>query len=460
MSEPTGAGLPVEPSGKQLIKLILLLAYPVAFSRILQALAAIIDIAMVGGLGAAATAAVGTSRQLIFIAEMLMVSVITGAMAVTAQYIGQGLTGKAAAVLQQSFVVLAAISILLGIMGYFASPALLSLVGAEGEVWALGLDYMQLFFVGLWAMALSHLIISVMQASGDTLTPFFIFTAVNILHIVGNHIFINGLDPIPALGVRGAALGQIGSRVIGLLIGLTIIYSGWYRIDMRRQPALVIDWLLIRRIMGIGLPVTMQGLLKNGASILFLRVIATTPSATLGLAAFAIGSRLAQFALLVANAFATVALILVGQSLGAGHNRAAERRGWMTLQLSLVVMVVIGIIFFVFARPLVAFFSSDPAVIQTGVWFVRILALSQPFIALGQVLAGALQGAGDTRPPLYYTLISQWLIGLPLAYVLTFSLGLGLTGVWVAVAISPVAQGILTVNKFRSGSWKTRLVEA
>ena len=435
-------------------RMVARLAYPVALSRLFQALVGIIDIAMVGGLGAAATAAVGTGRQLVFISEMMMISVISGAMAITAQVGGQGSGYAVTTVLRHAFLVLLVFSLVLGALGYLATPWLLHLVGAQGEVFTAGVEYMHIFFAGLWAMALSHIIVNIMQASGDTLTPLFIVAAINILHIAGNYVFINGLGIIPAMGVRGAALGQVASRFVGLLLGLAIVYSGAYRINMRTETSLKLEWSLLRRIFRIGLPITMQGLSRNGAAVVLLRVISGTPAATVGLAAFAIGSRLSQFAFFGANAFSTVALILVGQSLGAGQSKEAETRGWVTLRFSLVLMSIIGLFFFFFAEPLVTFFSDDPAVIASGTLFVRLLAIAQPFIAMTQALSGALQGAGDTRPPLYYTLIAQWFFSIPLAYLLSFTFDFGVIGVWIAVTISPILQGVLTTNKYRSGSWK------
>lgn len=439
---------------RQLFRLIVALALPVALSRLVQALAGLIDIAMVGDLGAAATAAVGTGRQLVFIAEMMMVSILSGAQAVTAQVTGQGTWDQVTVVLRHAFLLLLTFSIILGAAGYALTPWLLWLIGAEGEVLTLGIAYMRVFFLGLWAMALSHIINNVMQASGDTLTPFFVITTINILHVIFNYLFINGVAFIPALGVSGAALGQTASRFAGLLIGLVIVYSGRYRINMRRERTLRPDWEMVRRILRIGLPVTVQGLSRNGASLIILRILASAPSATVGLAAFAIGSRLMQFSYFGAHAFSTVNLILVGQSLGGGNEREAERRGWTTMRLSLIVLSVIGLVFFFLARPLVDFFTDDPAVIAAGVLFVRLLGIIQPFTALAEAMTGALQGAGDTRPPLRYTLLAQWLVSLPLAYLLTFPLGLGLTGVWIGVSISPILQGILVVYKFHSGSWK------
>lgn len=460
MAGPEPADVVERHPTASLPKLIAVLAYPVALSRLFQALVGIIDIAMVGGLGAAATAAVGTGRQLVFISEMMMLSIISGAMAVTAQVTGQEGGYRATTVLRHAFILLLVVSLVLGALGYLATPLLLRLVGAQGEVFSLGVDYMHIFFAGLWAMALSHIISNIMQASGDTLTPFFIIAAINVMHVIGNYIFINGFGDIPAMGVRGAALGQVSSRFFGLLLGLGIVYSGVYRINMRQERSLAIDWQLVRRIFRIGIPVTVQGLSRNGASIVLLRIIASAPAATIGLAAFAIGTRLSQFAFFGANAFSTVSLILVGQSLGAGESSQAEQRGWVTLRFSLVLMTLIGLVFLVFAQPLVDFFTDDPAVIAAGVQFVRMLAIAQPFIALMQAVSGALQGAGDTRPPLYYTLIAQWLIAIPLAYVLTFPLGLGMAGVWIAVVVSPMVQGVLVVNKFRSGSWKQHYARA
>ena len=151
-----------------------------------------------------------------------------------------------------------------------------------------------------------------------------------------------------------------------------------------------------------------------------------------------------------------VATTLVGQAQGAGDSKEAERRGWMTGLIGAVAMSAVGVVLFAFAPQIIALFNeaADPLVAEAGIAYLRINAIVEPFLALSLVIRGALDGAGDTKPPLYYTIIAQWLVRLPLSYVLVMVQGVGVIGAWYALAISTVIQGVLTAYRFRSNKWK------
>lgn len=437
-----------------LIKVIWGLAYPVALGRMFQAAAGFIDIAMVGSLGPAPTAAVGVGRQIVFIAEITMLGVIVGAQALVARAVGQGDSRQVSLVVRQALVLGAGVSLAFGTVGALLAEVLLRLVGAEGEVLSLGVIYTRIFFAGIFANMLSHIVINVLQAAGESGVAFYIVSAINVLHIIFGYTFIYGLGPLPGLGVAGAALGMVASRLVGWFIGMAILATRRWQVGLLPGTSYRPDLRLMGRIVRVGVPVALQGLGRSGASLIFLRILAAAPAATVGLAAFAIGTRMEQMSLFVASAFSVAALALVGQSLGAQQPEEAERRGWIAAWLAIAALSALGLVYFVFADPFIALFTPDPAVRVAGAIYLRILALAQPFLALGYVMSGGLQGAGDTRSPFYLTLATQWLLYLPLTYLLVVSAGWGTTGAWWATALTAAAQAVLLAWAFRRGQWK------
>lgn len=437
-----------------LAKAVWLLAYPILFGRLVQVLATLIDIAMVGRLGAAATAAVGMGRQLTLFWELGMAGVAVGAMALTARFIGERSPENVSLVARQSLVLGALTSLFLGGLGALFSQRLLSLLGAEGEVLVLGTAYTRVYFAGFFFLMTSYLTWGLLQGAGDTLTALYIVVLINVLHVVFDYLFIYGVGILPPMGSTGAALGTIVSRLVGMFVGLAVLYSRRFRVTLLPQTSYRPDWRMMWRILRIGVPVSMQGLVTSGALLLFLRILATAPAATIGLAAYAIGLRLERISFFTASAFSVAALSLVGQSLGVDKVEKAYRSGWAAAGLGVFAVAIVGLALFFLARPIIALFTNDLQVIRAGANYLRIVAIAQPFVALTRIVSGALQGAGDTKPLLRYAVITQWLISLPLAYLLIFPLGLGVSGAWYAIAVPTVLQGLLVASRFHGGSWE------
>jgi putative MATE family efflux protein len=430
------------------------LAIPVAVGRVFQAAAGFIDIAMVGSLGAVAIAAVGVGRQVVFVSEITMLGVIVGSQALVARAVGAGDRMEVSRVSRQALVLGAVVSLALGAAGALAAEDLMRLVGSEGEVLTEGTTYTRIFFAGIAANMLSHVIINNLQAAGESGVAFKIVAAINVFHVLFDYVFIYGVGGFPAMGVAGAAWGMIASRFVGWLIGMAVVASGRYKVAHLPGTSFKPDLDRMRRIIRIGLPVAMQGLGRSGASLVFIRILATAPSPTVALAAYAIGSRMEQVSMFLGSSFSTAALSLVGQSLGTNERSEAERRGWVASALGVAAMSLLGVVAFAFAEPLMAAFTSDVAVQRSGVVFLQVLGLSQPFLGLAHVMSGALQGAGATRPPFLATMVSQWLVALPLAYVLVVPFDLGSSGAWWAIGAAAIVQAALLLIAFRRGGWK------
>ena len=436
------------------------LSYPVVLANLLQATVGIIDIWMVSRLGTQSTAAVGMSLQLINVALISTAGLVVGNRAMVAQFTGARRPDMVTRVAAQSIVVIFLASLATSLAGILLGPPMLQVLGAGPEIRALAVPYMQVFFSLSIFMIFNFMFNSMLQGAGDTRTPLVIMVVINVIHVFFNYMFIYGFGPFPEMGVTGAALGTMVSRFVGTAVGFGVLFSGRFAVKLSRHDSFRPDWNLIWRMLRIGIPVAEQSVVRTLANLAFLWVV--TNSAVAGfqrqanVAAYSVGIQSESLSYMPAMALGIVATTLVGQAQGARNSTEAERRGWTMGLIGVVAMSSVGVILFVFAPQIIAVFNEagDPLVAQVGVAYLRINALVEPFLALANVMMGALSGAGDTRPALYYTILAQWLIRLPLSYALVMMLGVGINGAWYAMAFSTVIQGVLTANRFRSNRWK------
>jgi len=436
------------------------LAYPVVLANLLQATVGIVDIWMVSRLGTQSTAAVGLSRQLIMIVLISIAGLAVGTRTMVAQFTGAGRPDMVTRVAVQSTLLTFFVSVAISLIGVAFGPLLLVAVGAGPEITTLGTPYMQLFFALCIFMIFNFMFNAMLQGAGDMKTPLAIMAFINVIHVFFNYMFIYGVAPFPQMGVAGAAMGTMTSRFVGAAIGLGVLFSGRFAVKVSPRASFRPDWDLMRRILRIGIPVAGQNVVRTSANLGFLWVVTNSAAAALqrqaNVAAYSIGIQSEAFSFMPALALAIVATTLVGQAQGAGDAAEAERRGWVVGLIGVVAMSLIGAILFVFAPQIIAIFNEagDELVAEAGIAYLRINALVEPFLALAIVMRGGLDGAGDTRPPLYYTILSQWLIRLPLSYALVMTLDMGISGAWYAMAFSTTIQGVLTANRFRSNKWK------
>ncbi len=437
---------------------IIHLALPLLLTRQLENLVGFADIYMVGKLGPEAISAVGISRQLVMVISVTMIAVTTGTFAMVAQAIGAESRGDASATAKQSITLLSLLSIGISLFGLAAAPAFLVALSLSTEVIALGVPYLRVFFSGIVLMTLNFSITNCLHGAGDTRTPFYISLFNHTVKIGISYLLIFGIWGLPRLGVTGAAFGDIVGRLCGVCIGFWALYSGRFGITLLPDTSYRPNWALTRRILKIGVPSALQGLFRNGSNLVFVKLVALTASSTTAVAAFSIGNQVERLLRRTSLAFGTTATALVGQSLGAGNPDAAEQRGWTTLLIAVLFTAVLGIPIALFAQPILAFFTDAPDVIQIGIVYLYAIILAEPFMCAAITSGGGLRGAGDTLPGLYYTLIAQWLIRLPAAYLLAFTLGYDIIGIWAALVIFSALQGALTVRKFGKGEWKQRKI--
>jgi putative MATE family efflux protein len=440
------------------------LAYPVVLANLLQATVGVVDIWMVSRLGTESTAAVGMSRQLIMAVILTAAGLAVGSQTMVAQFAGARRPAMMTRVAAQSIVVMLLAALTISLLGVLTAPLLLQVMGADPVVMALGVPYMRVYFALSIFLLFNYMFNAMLQGAGDTKTPLLIMGFINVIHVFFNYVFIYGAGPFPELGVTGAAVGTMTSRFAGTLVGLGVLFSGRFAVKLSTDVSFRPDWSMVVRILRVGIPVAGQNVVRTLANVGFLWVVANSAAADFrrqaNVAAYSVGIQSEAFSFMPALALSIVATTLVGQAQGAEDSEEAERRGWVTGLMGAVAMSAIGALLFIFAPQIISLFNEarDPLVTAAGISYLRINALAEPFLALSIVMRGALCGAGDTRPPLFYTIFAQWLIRLPLSYALVMIWGIGISGAWYAMAFSTAIQGILTANRFRSNRWKTMTV--
>jgi putative MATE family efflux protein len=417
---------------------------------LLQMVVGIADIAMVGRLGADELAAVGLGRQLVFIFQGLISGLSVGTTALIARYIGAKEREKAVRVGEQSVLFGTILSLTIGLVGVLYSKNFLQFLGAESTVVSLGYDYLQIMFLGMSTVFITFVINAIFRGAGDTKTPMYLMAFINTMNIILNYFLIFGIWKFPFLGVRGAALATVFSRGTGILIGLYLLLTGVKGFRLRFHLSL--DFTVIKKIITIGLPASGERIINSSAGIIYTMIIVSF--GTYAVAAHQVAIRSESFSFMPGFGFAIAATTLVGQNLGALKEKRAEKCAYESLKIAVIIMSLMGLLFFVFPEYFVRLFTNEPDVISAAIPCLMIIAVTEPMLGIVFVLAGSLRGAGDTTSPLIITGISLWLVRLPLAYVLGVTLGMGLTGAWIAMSVETAVRGALIFLRFRMGKWK------
>ncbi|KYK38619.1 MAG: hypothetical protein AYK18_06620 [Theionarchaea archaeon DG-70] len=407
---------------------------------------------MVGRLGPVAVAAVGLGGQMLWFLNALIVSVTVGTTALVARFIGAQEKKDAEHVLVQSLLLVLLLSLVLtGFWYIFAEKALL-LIGATKEVAEVGATYIQIVFLSTPCIFMIFNSEGALRGAGDTKTPMKVGIVMNLINVVLNYVLIFGKCGFPVLGVKGAGIATAIAYVWASITYVIIFFSGRFVLKISGKNSFSFNIETVKRILKIGIPTGIQRIIMSGSMIFYVSIIASF--GTTALAAHQIGLRIESLSYMPGFGFAVAATALVGQNLGARQPQKAEQSGWEAAKLCAVFMGLMGAFMILFPKQMAHFFVSEPEVIDLAAWYLRIVAISEPPLALIFTLAGGLRGAGETRSPLYISIFGLWIFRLPLAYVLGMVLGWGPIGAWTAMTIDTFVRGGLYVYQFRRGTWK------
>ena len=439
------------------------IAWPTMLTNIVGGLQGMVDHVLVGNLiGFTANAAIGVSWQLILVVIIFISSLFTGMSVLVARFAGQGDADKVNRVVYQAF--LTAIGISLGIMapvGYFASPWLLDLVNAAPAVKVQALPFLRIMFGLSSGMLVFFMLSGALRSAGDARTPMLLGIGMTVLNLVLNLILIRGLGPIPAFGTAGAAMGTVTASWLMAGYGLWNLWRGGWVVSFPRHRGFGPDWAIIRSLFRFGLPTGIQGVAMNIGGVFMLGFIGSLAQSAAAQAAFAVSyNELFSLVTWTSVGLMGAAAAVAGQNLGAGQPDRAARAVRIAARYGLTSAAFVGLFFMFLPRYLLAIFGMhDAAVVGIGVQLLRVLSVSGLLIATALTYTGGLQGTGDTRSPLYISIVSQVIVPLGICFVIRRTSTLDPLDIWIAILVGHATRCALSVMRFNQGKWRSIAVD-
>ncbi|MEZ3116869.1 MATE family efflux transporter [Halobaculum sp. MBLA0147] len=441
------------------------LAWPIVATQLLQVAYNLADTVWLGRFSTDAVAAISLAFPLIFLFISVGGGFNVAGSTLVAQYTGADSEGSAGTVAGQTIGFITAIAVTVGMLGYVLTVPLLNVLPSSpataGQVIPLAAEYMRVFFAGLPFLFGFFVFSSLMRGYGNTRAPMIVMAISVLVNVVIDPILIFGVGPVPRLGVTGAALATVISRGIATVIGLYVLLftSAGPSVSL---PDFLPRYEYVREIVTVGVPsAAEQSASALGFITLTAIVVTFSPEVV---AAYGLGNRLVSLVFLPALGLGRATNTIVGQNLGAGKPERAERAVWLAVKAATAVMLVVAVLAWLFAEPIVNLFiatgtEAGAETIRFGGEYLRTRAFEFGFIGLLQVTLGAYRGAGNTKTALGFSLVALWLGRVPIVYGLAILQGFGPAGIWIGMAAGQILGAIASGLWFTRGTWKSAVID-
>lgn len=431
---------------------LIFLAVPIILANVLDTLYNITDTFWVGRLGADAVAAISLSAPLIFLVFALAFGLTVAGSILVGQYKGRKDRKNINFISAQSLIFIFIISLFLSVIAYFLATPLMKIMGASVSVLPLAVSFFRISALGFVFVMGFVAIQSLLRGVGEVKIPLYIVLLSTILNFLLDPLFIFGLGPIPALGVSGAAAATVGTEAISTFIGLFLLIRGKRGIKIRKKD-FRIDFKVYKKMFSIGFPSSIE---MSARAIGFsVRTILFAAFGTLALAAFGIATRMWTFIFIPALGLSLATTTMIAQNLGAKKVERAERVVKVSMILGVISLFILGVLAFIFSKYLIMLFiPNDVGVISSGSLLLKLLVVTFPLVAIQQSMLGTFIGAGRTGISMTLSMITEWVIDLPIAIILAFPLHLGLLGLMLAYPIADVLSTILVLVFYKKVNWR------
>ena len=439
------------------------LAWPTMLQNVIGGLQGIVDHVMVGRfVGFTGNAAIGVAFQIFLVVIVFLSSLFTGMSVLVARFAGADEPEKVNRTVYQAF--LASLALCGGVLapiGWALAPTLLRITNATPAVQAEALPYLRILFVFSFGMLLIFMFGAAFRAAGDAQTPLRLALLLTVLNVGLNAVFIRGLGPIPAFGTAGAALGTVIAGAIVSAIAIGLLFSGRLVVAWERSMSWRPDWDVVRALFRFGLPTGFQGIAMNVAGVLLLRFIGSLEHSAEAQAAYAVGyGELFSLVTWTSVGLMGAAAAVAGQNLGAGRPERSVAGVRVAAGIGLGVAAIVGLLFLTLPGRLLALFGMEgEIVLGLGEQLLGYLSVSGLFVTVALTYTGGLQGTGDTRSPLYISIVSQIVVPLGLCAILDATLGLEPAHVWTAIVLGHATRCVLSVGRFRQERWRSITVD-
>lgn len=425
---------------------VFLLAVPMILELSLESVFALVDIFFVGKLGENAIASVGLTESVITIVYSIAMGLSTAAGAVVARRVGEKDAEGAAHAAAQSLIIAFIISAMLTVAGMVYAGDILGMMGASKDVVADGAIFTRIMFGGSLAIILLFLINGIFRGAGNAAMAMKSLWIASLINIILCPLLIH------FFGLKGAAMATVTGRTSGVLYQCYHLIKGNGVVKFK-VPHFNFDLLVIKHIINIAWPATLQFIIASGSWIVVARLVAET-GGTAASAGYQIAIRNVIFFILPAWGLSNAAATLVGQNLGAKEIYRAEKSVNITAKYNAIFMGIVMLIFLFFSDHIIRFFTNDAAVIKHGVRALRTFGSAYIFYGVGMVMTQALNGAGDTRTPTWINFVCFWLLQIPLAWYLAKPLNMHANGAFLSIPIAETILALAAWYFFRLGKWK------
>ncbi|WP_246104245.1 MATE family efflux transporter [Mucilaginibacter corticis] len=427
-------------------KAVFLLAVPMILELSLESVFALVDIFFVGKLGQNAIASVGLTESVITIVYSIAIGLSTGAGAVVARRIGEKNADGAAHAGAQSLIIAFIISAVLTVTGMIYAGDILGLMGASKEVVADGAIFTRIMFGGSLVIILIFLINGIFRGAGNAAMAMKSLWIASLTNIILCPILIH------FFGLKGAAMATVTGRTSGVIYQCYHLIKGNGIVKFTASH-FNFDSPVIKTIIKIAWPATLQFIISSGSWIVVARLVAET-GGTAASAGYQVAIRNVVFFILPAWGLSNAAATLLGQNLGAKEIDRAEKSVMITAKYNAIFMGIVMVVFLLFSSPIINIFTKDVAVVKFGVQALQIFGSAYIFYGIGMVMTQALNGAGDTKTPTWINFVCFWLIQIPLAYYLSEKLDMKATGAFISIPIAETLLALAAWYYFKKGKWK------
>lgn len=429
---------------------IIKLAYPSVLEMMLHTMVGVMDVAFVGRLGAEELTAVAIADQVVFTIVFVLGTIGIGASVIVARAIGKKDPEEAGSISRHALVLGVLLGSFLGVFFWSFADNIITLFPLHPTVSNKGIMYLKVIAFPAGAFLVLLIGEAICRGAGYTKIPLLVSAVANVINILGNYVLIFGKWGFPELGILGSAIATSGALIVASIMVWSFIGLG--KINIVLNMTGFYDRKNFWRILKLSIPAAGEEGIRASSNYLLIFMLSGLGS--VAYAAHQIAITIESFSFMPGWGFAIASSALVGQFLGAGDEEMAQRSMVMSAFLAAIFMGFMGVIFMVFAPYIVRIFTNEHQIIPLAALCVRIAGLEQAAIAISMVLTGGMRGAGDTKFPMYLSLIGNWGIRIPLIYLAIFVWNLGLPAVWSVMVIQWIVLSFIAWGKFRSGTWK------
>jgi len=429
------------------------LTWPIFIEQMLHMLMGNADTLMLSQYSDNSVAAVGVSNQILFLLIVMFGFIATGTTILITQYLGANNVKDAKEVSIVSISANLIISLILSVAIVIASEEILRLMNLPEELLPEAKAYLQIVGGFSFVQALIMTVSAILKSYGYTKDTMFLTIGMNLLNVIGNFVLIFGAFGIPALGVQGAAISTVVSRIIALFIIFYMLKKRLY-FTIKLKDLIHIPMHHLKNLLGIGVPTAGEQLSYNTSQMAITFFI--TMIGTEALTTRVYTQNLMMFMMLFSIAISQGTQILIGYLIGAKEYESAYKRCLKSLYSGITISILMAVIFSIFSKPLLGIFTSNERILEVGGLLVLLTIILEPGRSFNMVIIGSLRAAGDIKFPTYVGILSMWGIAVPVAYILGIHFDLGLVGVWIAFIADEWFRGIIMLYRWKSRAWMTK----